>query len=121
MNITNSEDWISVTKEIVRSNYGTTLLQKHGSTFKILTKYLPEIFTDTRDSNKRKSISKKQLKLLEFIQEIYSNETDIYVSYLHPDLLFLESKKPMELDIYLPSLKLAFEYQGEQHFRERQA
>jgi hypothetical protein len=36
--------------------------------------------------------------------------------YRHPELRFLESNHPMELDIWLPDKMLAFEYQGEQHF-----
>jgi hypothetical protein len=36
-------------------------------------------------------------------------------NYKHPDLLFPHSQRKVELDLYIPSLKLAFEYQGAQH------
>lgn len=35
---------------------------------------------------------------------------------MHPGLLY-RSGKIMELDIFIPSLKLAFEYQGQQHYQ----
>lgn len=36
--------------------------------------------------------------------------------YKHPELIHSSGRK-MELDIYIKSLKLAVEYQGEQHYR----
>lgn len=36
--------------------------------------------------------------------------------FQHPDIV-LASGYPSELDIYFPNLKLAIEYQGEQHFK----
>lgn len=37
------------------------------------------------------------------------------MNYHHTEFLF-DSERPIELDIYIPSLSLAFEYQGQQHF-----
>jgi hypothetical protein len=42
----------------------------------------------------------------------------ILENYKHPDLLHTESNRPIELDIYIPSLELAFEYQGIQHEKQ---
>ena len=38
--------------------------------------------------------------------------------YLHPELKFKESEERMQLDIFIPSLFLAFEYQGQHHYRD---
>ena len=44
--------------------------------------------------------------------------TDIHEDYKHPRLRY-DSGKDMELDIFIPDLNLAFEYQGEQHYYNR--
>ena len=51
-----------------------------------------------------------ELKMLEIIKKIFSLEKILY--RYKPKWL-----KRMELDVYLPNLKLAFEYQGKQHFQ----
>ena len=38
-------------------------------------------------------------------------------NYLHPEMNHLFSGRQIELDIYIKSLKLAVEYQGEQHYK----
>lgn len=41
----------------------------------------------------------------------------INLNYL-PDLLYPDQEKHMELDICIPSLNIAFEYQGDQHYKD---
>jgi hypothetical protein len=40
---------------------------------------------------------------------------EVHEDYDHPDLKF-SSGRSMQFDIYVPSKKLVFEYQGEQHY-----
>jgi hypothetical protein len=42
---------------------------------------------------------------------------EVLEDYHHADILF-KSGRPIQLDIYLPEKKLAFEYQGEHHFQD---
>ncbi len=61
------------------------------------------------------------------LQEIFPDQgtylviidsTEIKEDFNHPSLLFTNSNRPMQLDVFLPSLAMAFEYQGAQHFRD---
>eukprot|EP01027_Heterolobosea_sp_BB2_P007908 GEZU01011746.1.p1 GENE.GEZU01011746.1~~GEZU01011746.1.p1 ORF type:complete len:126 (+),score=24.95 GEZU01011746.1:200-577(+) len=44
--------------------------------------------------------------------------TEVMEDYLHPELTFSGSAQPMQLDVFVPSLSLAFEFQGQQHFAD---
>jgi hypothetical protein len=65
----------------------------------------------------RGSLAKAQLSLLSSIRRLFPFVSDIQLNYKHPQFSFLESKGNMELDIFLPSASLAFEYQGHHHFK----
>jgi hypothetical protein len=65
----------------------------------ILSELFPNIGTDNCSINKLMTV-------------------EIYEDYIHPELVFRNSGRPMQLDIFIPSLSLAFEYQGIHHFKE---
>src|SRR5690348_8479348 len=45
-------------------------------------------------------------------------DIDVEENYVHEGLVRHSTRAPLQLDIYLPNEKLAFEYQGEQHFND---
>lgn len=59
--------------------------------------------------------SKKQKKLFNIVKNLYPN-LEVKFNYKGFDWLRTCPKGTMELDIYVPDLKLAIEYDGEQHF-----
>jgi hypothetical protein len=60
--------------------------------------------------------SKKQCLLHDIIKNILTDK-DILSRYRKLECLKLSQYKYMEIDIWVPELKLAIEYDGEQHFR----
>src|SRR5947209_6590090 len=54
--------------------------------------------------------------LLKFVNNIFQRH-DVLPRYKHPFMSFSGTKVQIELDIFLPTLSLAFEYQGRQHFQ----
>ena len=45
--------------------------------------------------------------------------SEVLEDYSHPELSFTKSNQNMQLDIYIPKLRIAFEFQGIQHFEDR--
>lgn len=60
-------------------------------------------------------IKKSQTTLLKYLHTLFSNE-DVLEDYRNPDIVYDSTQFPVELDIYIPRHKLAFEYQGLQHY-----
>lgn len=61
--------------------------------------------------------SKRETRLIQIMKELFPAHS-ILLHYRHPKFMFA-SKFIMEFDIFIPSLSLAVEYQGEQHFTGR--
>lgn len=60
------------------------------------------------------SDGKTQKLLLDIIKQIFPNET---ICSNYKSFSWLKNKRLMEIDIWLPNIKLAIEYDGEQHFK----
>ena len=65
-----------------------------------------------------KCLKKTQTKLFEFVKEILPGHYDVEFDFKHQNMRFSYSNAAMELDIWIPKLQLAIEYQGEWHFFE---
>ena len=43
------------------------------------------------------------------------NVSEIYEEYYHPQIISTETREPSPLDVYIPSLRIAFEYPPNHH------
>lgn len=87
----------------------------HFKIIKVLQSAYPE---EGWDSNVFRCKNKKsaQRTLLVVLRTILLQH-DTFENYKHPSII-THLKLPMEYDIFIPSLNLAFEYQGRQHYEE---
>jgi hypothetical protein len=93
---------------------GPTVITVYGSLENALRTAYPEMLWSFKPT------SKGQTYLKEMVEKIFQMLAagEIRENYKHSDLRHVKSNRPIELDIYVPSLQLAFEYQGPQHFRQ---
>jgi hypothetical protein len=141
------EDWYNVTSRQLCRMRGAGLLHS-GGLYHVLSKYTFTVTSlDSKfcvkyscrcypeypwDRKRFSSSSKSQLILLQGVKHFTKEGTEIHINYKHPKLKFKDTKvnnqstlftdvsfqKSMEFDIFIPSLSLAFEYQGHHHFED---
>ena len=114
LNISHPEEWYSVTYDQLRSCKGQALAKKYKGFIPALASCFPE------KQWKRPGIQlhggqygKGQNYLLKAVKGLFEH-LDVQFNYRHPDLKFVKHSS-MELDIFVPSLSLALEYQGYQY------
>jgi len=113
LRITKLSQWYVYDRNILYKYHGGGILAKYQSSLK---KILLDIYPDYDwDIGKLIKIGKNELQLLKIIKNLFPREK-IKHNYKHETMRFTKTNRKMELDIFIPSLKLAFEYQGEQHF-----
>jgi len=111
--VRNKEDWYRL------SNKQISEVARRSVRKKSIVKMLRAVFPEEDWSSERFSERIKKARqrfLLVKLREIFKNE-EIYENFKHIQIK-RKSGSFLELDIFLPQLNLALEYQGEQHFHE---
>jgi len=133
-------DFIAVTSisEIEKSDYGTDGIRYTGRSHRISEQEFYEIDLLRKDADRAKDIGNPFIELIEEILreaenllrdkhsiprigEGWVSEMELYdlIKTVFPEVQHHaapEWLKPQHLDVFVPSRKLAFEYQGKQHF-----
>jgi len=112
LGFTKPEDWYNVSQSDFTRNHGIGIQVYTGSVFHAVISAYPEFDWDVEKFYPDK---KSQQRLFRIVKEIFPDEK-IHFDFRHPNLRFNLSNMPMELDIWLPNLSLAFEFQGIQHY-----
>lgn len=113
LSINNPSDWSRVTVGHMKMNKGMMLITRAGGLQKMLAKYLPHHHHHQMKDEMSWTL-KAQRSLFSIFQGLFPDK-DILLNYQHPTLSFTSSK-PVELDIFIPELSIAIEYQGPQHY-----
>jgi len=115
LNIKSLKEWYKVSNETLAKLVGPTPITRCNGLQSMLTKVYPRHEWDVlKFEIKQKKSFQKYLNSL--ISKLLPNE-ELIEDYVHPSFLHEEFENAVS-DIYLPSLKLAFEYQGQQHYEE---
>eukprot|EP01121_Diplochlamys_sp_Union-15-3_P011347 TRINITY_DN3277_c0_g1_i2.p1 TRINITY_DN3277_c0_g1~~TRINITY_DN3277_c0_g1_i2.p1 ORF type:complete len:158 (-),score=17.55 TRINITY_DN3277_c0_g1_i2:6-479(-) len=91
------------------------LIESEGGLYNLLSRVFPshpwkqEMFIQQKKSSQR--------NLLSIVKQVLPQDTDVIENYVDNAWRY-ESGKQIELDIYIPTMKLAFEYQGAQHYHD---
>jgi hypothetical protein len=93
---------------------GGRLYTKHKSIKEILRKFLSVEDRKAMNVPEKQAKHKKEHAMIRTLQQIFPNN-NLMASYSHPDITF-QSSRLGQLDAFIPSLALALEYQGEQHY-----
>lgn len=116
LGITKLEDWYNIHWSQFINVGGSSLVKKYGGLVNLLHKFYPNFNWNfsffqkpNRGSNKTQNI------LFNFIKELYPNQ-EVYQEYPINLLLNENDKSLLTFDIYIPSIRTAFEFQGTQHF-----
>lgn len=108
-------DWYRISREQLESvEGGSSILKRYGFTgFLRLVYPQVEWIQQKLDSRAKKST---QFWLKKQVGSLFPG-MQILEDYRHPQLRY-QSGAAAELDLFLPQLNLAFEYQGEQHYHD---
>lgn len=111
LGIARKTDWYEITKKRFVENYGGGFLDFYRNSCALA---VTECFDTMHwDIELFATLRTNQKRIYRIIKRVWH---DAVWEHKHPDMRFVKSGRAMELDIWIPSTKVAVEYQGEQHF-----
>jgi len=115
LSIKTLDDWYRVDVVQLKLLGAASITEKYHGLYRILKEHYPH---HPWDEKKFKQPGKKgQRWLLQTVKALFPGE-EIVEDYQHPNATLPTSKRPLQLDVFIPSRSLAFEYQGMQHFQD---
>lgn len=111
---TKPEHWYKVKRPDFHRNYGGGFMTLRQNSPLLAVMYLYPDFPWEPEKFRRGLRAQKAL--LDCVMKLYP-ESIVKFNYMHPEMRFSGSNWKMEFDVFLPELALAFEYQGEGHYK----
>jgi len=114
LGIQDMEEWYNVSAEVFRQNgMAAILMLAYANSPEAAVR---ECFPNYKwDSEKFGNNLKRQRQVFEIARDIFG-ENNVFWNYTSSSLRFGKSKRPIELDVFIPLHALAIEYQGIQHY-----
>lgn len=112
------DDWYTVSTQQLANLGGRSVISLHGGLEQFITSSYPDHRWISRKFHEKVYPSKRQHELFGLISRLLPHH-DILMDHPHPHLSYDHSDRHIELDIFIPSLSLAFEHHGEQHYQSQ--
>ena len=109
-------DWFRISKLQLRVLFSSSMLFNNGGLYKLLKEYYRnENWKKEWFSLKRKRSTQRWLHVC--CSRLFTFYP-LFEDYYHPTIRYSNSKLSIQFDVYIPSLNIAIEYNGEQHYDE---